>query len=170
MIRDIIHGDITNPQVHSGDIIIGMNNTLSEPSAIGRPFLNNVTVLKEIDLGSVLSFRFEQGRQLHMLICHHVGVGGWAAADKYVRYCLDYLWQQHPDRHYGIVQIGSGPVGKRDGANVPEIRTAMAASFLGVDLVILPNDHEARTALGAPALVPFRVWDMGRGEREIPMQ
>jgi len=167
MIRNIISGDITDPNTHPGDIIIGMNTKLGEASAIGRPFTRTVTVVKQIDMGSVLSFEFSPGRLLHMLICHRIGRSGWVDADKYVRYCLDYLWQQHGERLYSIVQIGKGPVGQRDGADVSAIRTAMATSWLEMDLVIRPDSQEAHVATAAPPMVPFRIWDMHRGEREI---
>jgi hypothetical protein len=170
MIREIIYGDITDPGINSGDIIIGMNTKLSEASAIGRPFVHSVSVMSEIEHGSVLTFNFDEERMLHMLICHQIGYGGWANADKYVRYCLDYLWQRHGDRCYAIVQIGNGPIGRRDGADVPAIRTAMANSFLEMDLVILPKRAEARTAVGVSPLIPCRVWDIGRGERRIQLQ
>lgn len=168
MIKNILLGDITDSDTHPGDIIIGMNTKLSESSAIGRPFVHSVSVLKQVKLGSVLTFRFDRVRLLHMLICHRIGLGGWENADKYVRYCLDYLWQRHGDRTYSIVEIGNGPVGQRDGADVSTIRTAMANSFLEVDLVILPPEaQEARVAAGVLPMVPFRVWDMGGGERKI---
>lgn len=167
MIEEIVHGNITNKEVASGDIIIAMNTKLSEASAIGRPFVRNRNILREIKLGSVLTFNFDDERLLHMLICHRIGRGGWANAEKYVRFCLDYLWQQHNDKKYSIVQIGKGHIGRRDGANVPAIRTAMADSFLRMDLVILPEMLEAQAAVGVTSMVPFRVWDMERGEREI---
>jgi len=170
MIRNIVYGDITDRNTNTGDIIIGMNTKLSEPSAIGRPFTRSISVINQIDRGSVLTFDFDNGRLLHMLICHKIGRGGWAQADRYVRYCLDYLWQRHGGRLYSIVQIGKGPVGQRDGADVPAIRTAMANSFLDMDLVILPDTVEAHDAVEGPPLTPFRVWDMERGEREIRMQ
>lgn len=168
MIRNIISGDITDPNTHPGDRIIGMNTKLNEASAIGRPFVHTIAVVKQINLGSVLTFEFGAGRLLHMLICHRIGRGGWSDADKYVRYCLDYLWQQqHGERLYSIVQIGKGPVGQRDGADVSAIRTAMATSWLEMDLVIREDSQEAHVAVAALPMVPFRVWDMHRGEREI---
>ena len=167
MIREIIFGDITDPALHQGDIIIGMNTTLGEASVIGRPFAKDIGVLNQIDRGSVLTFEFDAERKLHMLVCHRLGRGGWADAEKYVRYSLDYLWQKYGERQFGIVQIGHGPVGQRDGAIVPDIRTAMANSFLEMDLFILPEEQEARVAVAQRPLKPLFVWDMGRGEREI---
>lgn len=168
MIKDIRFGDITDSHTNPGDIIIAMNTELSEVSALGRRFVKSIAILDELELGSVLTFNFDSERQLHMLICHRLELGGWVGSEKYVRYCLDYLWQQHRDRQYAIVQIGNGPIGKRDGANVSEIRTAMANSFLELDLVIMPQSLEAQVAVDHPSLgAPFRIWNMGKGEREI---
>jgi hypothetical protein len=167
MIRNIVTGDITDPMINPGDIIIGMNSKLTQASAIGRPFVRNVEVIKQIDLGSVLTFNFEPGRLLHMLICHKIGKGGWASADKFVRFCLDYLWKEHGRRQYGVVQIGTGSIGKRDGADSAAIRTAMTTSFLEMDLFIRPEEEEAATRVTQTPLVPFRTWSMDKGEREI---
>ncbi len=167
MIAEIIYGDIVDLKLNSNDIIIAMNTKLAEASALGRPFVYNVKTLDELELGSVLTFKFDETRLLHMLICHQFRSGGWVDSEKYVRYCLDYLWQQHRDRQYAIVQIGNGYVGRRDGADAPVIRTAMADSFLNVNLFIQPEVEEARTAAKAPLGAPFLIWDMERGEREI---
>jgi hypothetical protein len=166
MLRDFTIGDITDP-ANQSDIIIGMNPKLSEASAIGRPFVKNTSVISQMKLGSVLTFRFDKKRLLHMLICHHIGRGGWKDADKYVRYSLDYLWQQHGGRSYSIVQIGKGPIGQRDGADISAIRTAMTTSFLEMDLYILPDYLEKRVGVSEIPIIPFRVWDMKKGEREI---
>lgn len=167
MIKEIITGDATDPNLNPGDIIIGMNSKLAQASAIGRPFVSNVNLVKQIDLGSVVTFDFGKGRQLHMLICHKIGKGGWVSADRFVRFCLDYLWKEHRDRKYGIVQIGTGPVGRRDGADPAIIRTAMANSFLEMNLFIAPERKEAVASVTRPPLVPFRTWSMEKGEREI---
>ena len=168
MLNNIRFGDITDPHTNPGDIIIAMNTELSEVSALGRPFIKNIAALDELELGSVLTFSFDHQRHLHMLICHRLGLGGWVDSEKYVRYCLDYLWQQHRGRQYAAVQIGNGQIGQRDGANVSEIRTAMATSFLELDLVIMPQALEAQVAVDHPSLgAPFRIWNMGKGEREI---
>jgi hypothetical protein len=168
MIKDIIDGDATNRADNPGDIIIGMNSTLAEPSAIGRPFTYTVEVLKEIKLGSVLTFKFDEERLLHMLICHKIGEGGWEGAHEHVRFGMDYLRYLHGDRKYGIVEIGNGPIGRRDGANVPIIRAAMTDSYLDVNLIRLPRQLEVQVAVAKPSLgYPFRIWDMKKGEREI---
>lgn len=171
MIKEILYGDITDEKKHSGDIIIAMNTELKEASAIGRTFTCTTSIKEQVNLGSVLTFQFDSERLLHMLICHRIGLGGWMDADKYVRYCLDYLWQQHRDRAYSIVQIGKGLVGQRDGADVPAIRTAMTNSFLEMDLVILPPEaEEIQVAVKVAPMVPFRVWDMERGEQEFVLR
>lgn len=167
MIKEIITGDVTDSKLNPGDIIIGMNSKLAQASAIGRPFINNINVVKQIDLGSVLTFEFEKGRHLHMLICHTIGKGGWKHADKFIRFCMDYLWKEHGNRKYGIVQIGMGPIGKRDGADPSVIRTAMTNSFLEVNLFIQPERREAVASVARPPLIPFRAWSMEKGEREI---
>ncbi len=179
MIRDIKVGDITNPS-NSADIIIGMNSTLSDVLGIGRPFTDKIATIHPIVRGSVLSFEFTSERNLHMIICHDIGAGGWLDADKQVRYGMDYLWHSEDtqraeggldhlligkNRRYSIVQIGTGRVGKRDGADPAAIRSAMAASFLPVDLYVYdPGAREAVEAASVVPLRPYRAWHPIHGE------
>jgi hypothetical protein len=136
MIKDIKVGDITSPN-NPAHIIIGMNSHLNDVTGIGRPFVNKITTAHPVKLGSVLSFRFDATRNLHMLVCHHLGKGGWANSDMHVRYGMDYLWQtEKPTEDFSIVSIGTGRIGIRDGADAVAIRTAMANSYLPADLYI----------------------------------
>lgn len=167
MITDIITADVTDPRANPGDLIIGMNTKLAQASAIGRPFVSPLQKGRELPLGSVLSFDFDDERRLHMLICHHIGKGGWARSDQHIRFCLDYLWQQHGERTYSIVKIGTGPVGMRDGANSSAILSAIADSFLPTKLFLLPPERFAQLAVATVPMKPFRLWDMVGGERPI---
>ncbi len=137
MITDIISGDITAP-TNKRNIIIGMNTEMGEPSIIGKPFAKKVIPIQLIHLGSVLTFRFDQERLLHMIICHHLEKGGWRNADQFVRYGLDYLWQlpNTEQQDYSIVQIGRGKIGQRDGANCSMIHSAIATSWLPVTMFV----------------------------------
>ncbi len=167
MIADIHHGDITAPS-NKLDIIIGMNTRLAEASAIGRRVLINKSLTRELGLGDVITFKFDENRNLHMLICHYLVVGGWLNADRFVRFGLDYLWQRSPAAtHFSIVRIGTGKVGIRDGADASAVHTAMADSWAPLHLYIWDGEHiEARVAQIRP-LKLLRTWSIAEGEREI---
>lgn len=167
MIVDIHHGDITNPR-NKLDIIIGMNTSLAEASAIGRRVLINKSLTRELGLGDVVTFTFDEHRNLHMLICHYLGSGGWINADKFIRLGLDHLWQcSEAETQFSIVRIGTGPVGIRDGADHAAIHTAMADSWLPLHLYIRePKQVEARV-VQFPPLKALRAWSYEKGEREI---
>lgn len=167
MIPDIRHGDITNPG-NEADIIIGMNTRCAEASAIGRTALIGKVLSRELDLGDVITFHFDQHRDLHMLICHELGAGGWSGADQFIRTGLDHLWLRHRDRRkFSIVRIGTGPVGIRDGADAAAIHMAMATSYLPLCLYIWDGEGVDAKAAQYPILKPSRTWSRRRGEREI---
>lgn len=167
MILNILHGDITNPE-NKADIIIGMNTMCAEASAIGRTVLVGKILASELELGDVVTFRLNEHRDLHMLICHELNSGGWGGADQFVRFGLDYLWQRYRNkRAFSIVRIGMGPVGIRDCADAAAIHQAMATSYLPLCLYIWNGERvEARVAQ-FPILKPSRTWSRSRGEREI---
>jgi hypothetical protein len=171
MIQDIVSGDITAPE-NPADIIIGMNSQLSDVTGIGRPFVNKLQTQHPIQLGCVLSFEFDDNRRLHMIICHHLGQGGWVGSDMHVRFGLDYLWQKpaHILRKFSIVMIGSGRVGLRDGANPAAILTAMTNSHLPVTLFLFDRklQQDGVVALQKPPLRPLSVWHPNYGE-EVPV-
>jgi hypothetical protein len=169
MIEDIVVGDILSLQ-KKADIIIGMNTELSDVLGIGKRFVAQIRKTRSIALGSVISFEYDRTRELHMLVCHELGSGGWANADKNVRYGMDYLWNKRPDRKYSIVQIGTGRVGRRDGADHAAIRGAIASSYLRADLYVLPQDGDEipAAATGRIHMAPVRMWDITRGE--VPLQ
>ena len=183
MIRDIKLGDITSP-ANPADIIIGMNSTLSDVTGIGLEFIRDIPVIYPIVLGSVFSFEFTPERNVHMIICHTIGEGGWANADRYVRYGLDYLWKteeaQYTGEHgmdhlltgsprrYSIVQIGTGRVGKRDGADHALIRSAIAESYLPVDLYVYdPTLRQLVEQAKCPPMKAFRAYHPLHGEERI---
>jgi len=160
MIKNIKVGDITSSRNHA-DIIIGMNSSLSDVSGIGIPFVKKIQTVHPITLGSVLSFEFSSTRNLHMIVCHHLGDGGWIGADEHIRFGMDYLWHtEGAKRRFSIVQIGTGRVGARDGASHIEIRTAIATSFLLVDLYVYAPEKETATAHVAQVapLRAYRAW------------
>ncbi|MAZ56616.1 hypothetical protein CL653_02400 [bacterium] len=156
MIKDIKVGDITSPE-NPAHIIIGMNSQLNDVTGIGRPFANKIRTAHPIKLGSVLSFKFDATRNLHMLICHHLGKNGWAGSDMHVRYGMDYLWQTEKHTEvFSIVAIGTGRIGVRDDADAVAIRTAMANSYLPADLFIYQKPEMAVMHDEAP--VPLHVY------------
>lgn len=183
MIDNIRLADIMSPD-NSADIIIGMNRDLSDVTGIGLPFVREIRLTRPPVPGSVLSFELTPERSVHMLICHEIGRDGWVDADKYVRCGMDFLWYNDLSqfsgtdgfdrllttcpRRYSIVQIGTGRVGKRDGADHAAIRRAMEASHLHVDLYIYepPAKEKAATAKVVP-LRPFRAFHPIYGEERI---
>jgi hypothetical protein len=165
MIKDIKVGNILD-RSNRADIIVGMNTTFADVFGIAKPFVDDIRKTRTVRLGSVISFNYDKTRNLHLLICHHIGKRGWTNADQYVRYGMDYLWKAGGDRKYSAVRIGAGRVGKRDGADQAAIHTAMGTSFLPVDLFIL--DEPAQIPAEATAkIIPFRMWDMVHGEAPI---
>ncbi len=154
-------GNITilNRDVPS-DIIIGMNTTLGQLDSLLLPKRWHEGLASPFAPGSVLSFKLDRMRKLHMLICHHLGDDGWKDADRYVRIGMDHLWLKYKDhRDFSIVQIGAGRVGKAGGADFNKIREAMETSFLPVTLVM----HEANrpvdiSSIKSTQLSPPEVW------------
>ncbi len=156
MITNIKVGDITSPK-NPAHIIIGMNSQMNDVTGIGRPFVNKIRTAHPIKLGSVISFKFDETRNLHMLICHHLGKDGWFGSDMHVRYGMDYLWQTEAyTEAFSIVAIGTGRVGVRDGANDVAIRTAMANSYLPADLFIYQKPEKVTKHDGI--LVPLQAY------------
>ena len=167
MILNTVIGDITLPD-NPNDIIIGMNTSLGEASAIGRPFVTDDIPEELLVLGGVLTFEFDESRKLHMLLCHELGQDGWNGAEKYVRFGMDYLWQRyHGEREFSVVKIGSGPIGQRDGADVGSILTAMADSYLGVVLYLRPPQPTtaAGNVIELPKLRFHQGWAMDVGRK-----
>lgn len=163
-------GDITSPQ-NSRDIIIAMNSSLEDVRGIGKPFVGDKILQNgELELGSVLTYDFSNdGRRLHMLICHKIGKGGWADAPQYIRFGLDHLWFHEGDRNYSIVNIGEGRVGKRDGADVAANNQAIATSFLKVTQFSL-GDGETAVAIALQQVPPIIVWQPSHGYQDPPMR
>ncbi len=168
MIKHIKVGNILDPS-NKAHIIIAMNTEFDDVRGIGKPFVGKIKRTRSIKLGTVVSFDYDGSRELHMLVCHRLGKGGWENADQYVRYGMDYLWKCEPHHSYSIVNIGTGRVGKRDGADHMQIRSAIASSFLPVDLFVL-NEPMQIPAEAAARIIPFRMWDMERGAVQIPVQ
>ncbi len=170
MIEDILVGDITgsdNPR----DIIIGMNTELQEVHGIGKPFVREIEAVYPLQLGSVLSFEFDDRRHLHMIVCHCLGRNGWSQSDRYVRFGMDYLWRRDGEtRQFSIVKIGTGRIGKRDGADHAAIHTAMATSYLPVHLFLYEAGEAVAADIGLrmpTTLRAYRRWDMTHGEMSL---
>jgi len=169
MINDIKVGDITSPE-NRADIIIGMNTKLQDVTGIGLPFVKKINALHPIDLGSVLSFKFDDDRNVHMIICHRLGDnGGWKDADMHVRFGMDYLWHtERNGRKFSTVQIGTGRVGVRDGADPVCIRTAMATSHLPVTLFVFnPRETVAAVIELERPMTAYRAWHPVHGEERL---
>lgn len=161
MILNISPNDITtlNPEEPS-DIIVGMNTTLEELDSILLPKQWQAEQKYPLPLGSVLSFKLDRKRFLHMIICHTLQKSGWSDADKYIRIGMDYLWLRHRgNRDFSVVQIGAGRIGSVGGADVNKIRAAMAASFLPATLFIKDSDRPANIReISSRQLVKPEMW------------
>lgn len=173
MILDIKVGDITDPS-NKSNIIIAMNTTLEDVTGIGVPFVKKINPTHPIQLGSVLNFQFDRDRMLHMLICHDIGYGGWVNADKWVRLGLDHLWQASVtenhilyDSAFSIVQIGTGQIGRRDGANSVEIMTAMATSYLDLTLFVRDKGFLVPAKKERAPLYAMSTWHPMYGEEKL---
>lgn len=166
MIRDIIHDDITSRK-NPGDIIIGMNTDLQDVTGIGRRFVRNLIPQAALQLGSVITFQFDEQRRVHMIICHTLGKGGWAHAPQHVRFGMDYLNHLDDGRDYSIVRIGKGRIGRRDGADFSAIHQAMADSYLLADLYVydMPKQEAMAEAFALPR--PLRAWSVAEGELQV---
>lgn len=161
-------GDITHPN-NRRDIIIAMNTKLADVTKIGRPFVEGKYLKNgELELGSVLTYNFESSgrRRLHMMICHKLGEGGWDNAPQYLRFGLDHLWFNNRQRRFSVVAIGTGRVGKRDGANVSDINTALATAHLEMTLFIQGEERIA-IATALRQIVPSKVWQPSYGSEEL---
>lgn len=170
MIVDTVQDDITST-AHQCDIIIGMNTDLKDVRGIGRRVLQAYEPLRKLSLGSVITFPWDDsGRELHLLICHRLGEGGWEGAERHVRYGLDYLAYREAksERGHGVVEIGKGRVGKRDGADPTAIHTAMANSFLPLTVFQFTPPPEPEPVMGQVIYIrPSSTWSMETGERQI---
>lgn len=168
MILETFAGDIESP-LNPRDVIIGMNRDLSERTPFAISVSNRHKIVTPVEMGSVLSFEYRDGRKVHMLVCHEIGQGGWNDADKYVRWCLDYLWYTAPERQYSVVHIGTGRIGKRDGADGAAIMTALAQSHLEMVLYQKSTlNQEALPAVVQPALIhAYRLWQPSKGEMRL---
>lgn len=151
-----------------------MNTTLEDVTGIGVPFVKKINPTHPIQLGSVLNFQFDRDRMLHMLICHNIGYGGWADADKWVRLGLDHLWQASVtenhmlcDASFSIVQIGTGQIGRRDGARPEEIMTAMATSYLDLTLFVLDKESPIPVKKEQAPLYAMSTWHPMYGEEQL---
>ena len=168
MIKEIVVGDITS-RLNRSDLIIGMNSQLEDVTGIGKRIVQKIKSNQPVLLGSVLSFKFDEQRNVHMIVCHNLGRGGWKGADMYVRFGMDYLWKtEASSKKFSIVEIGTGRIGKRDGADPMSIRTAMTNSFLVADLFIYnPRELEAVHEVLALPLIAYRSWNAQHGEERL---
>ena len=159
-------GDITHPS-NNRDIIIGMNTTFHDVRRIGRRFVQSRT--EPLALGSVLTFKFDEARDLHMLICHTMKPNNWTDAHKHVRFGLDFLWNLHgTSRQFSIVQIGTGRNGIRGGAESDRINRAISNSFL--DMKLFVNYEEPAEAVAQAEVIPlrpFQAWNAAEGVQQL---
>jgi hypothetical protein len=86
---------------------------------------------------------------------------------------LDYLNQMEDEERrasHSIVNIGTGRVGTRDGADPIAIKRAMADSHLIVDLFVFkPETAMADVRVMRAPLRPVRAWSPGFGGETIPL-
>ncbi len=148
------HGDITSQLANpDADIIIAMNPEFKELTKLAKQFVGK-PYDEYTKMGSVLTFKFDDKRRLHMVICHELRKNGWKNAYKFLRIGLDRLWLKTQtdwtERKFAIVQIGDGVVGRKYGANVPALEKAIAESFLPVTLFKLGDTAKAAVTTPFP--------------------
>lgn len=158
MIIGTATGDITSPR-NTRDIIIAMNDEFEDVTGIGRRFVENLVGVTP-ELGSVVTFKFDSIRRVHMLVCHKLGPKGWHQAERHVRYGMDYInhLNDNPRRGFSIVEIGTGRVGRRDGADPAAIRKAMEESYLPAVLYKREERAAAVVDLWSRPLTPLVAW------------
>lgn len=77
-------------------------------------------------LGEVLTLT-KDGKTYHALVCHSFDGSGWKETPKVVRECLDKI--DVPDHEeIAVVLMGSGPIGRINGANIEAILKSMEES------------------------------------------
>ena len=162
-------GSVTAPE-NNRDIIVGISTRLPR-FIFGRPVLIGESITRERKLGEVISFRFDDQRCLHAIVCRRPGAGGWEKADEHVRVALDCLPRRGwvATRSLSIVYIGNSPTGRRQGADATAIYLAMAKSFSPLHIFW---EGEAQVRMRArdrdgPILKPFLLWHSSTGERNI---
>lgn len=124
-----------------GDIIIAMNTDLQQLSALARNFVGG-SINGPIEKGTVLTFKNDGIRRIHMIVVHDLCVNGWKDSHKYLRIGLDLLWmggrqdmlKKEVVRMFSIVQIGNGKVGRKYDADTKVLEQAMEDSFLALTL------------------------------------
>ncbi len=70
-------------------------------------------------LGEVLSYPFGE-KIFYALVCHSLDEGGWRNTPKIARECLDQI-ECADDEEIAVVLMGSGPIGRMQGADVDAI-------------------------------------------------
>lgn len=100
------------------------------------------------------------GQQIFAIVCCDHQEGGWQHAAGIIRAVLDQQWLSdlnagEEGRHHGIVQIGTGPVGREHGADWDAIRQAMEESSLPLHLYQLAKENYLVTPAQEE---PERLW------------
>ena len=78
------------------------------------------------ELGEVLTHK-DGDKTFYALVCHSVFHNGWSGTPRWVRKCLDQI-DVPTDTEIAVVLMGSGPVGRGNGADVAAIINAMEKS------------------------------------------
>jgi len=163
-IAGVCDGDITAPD-NERDIIVGISTQIPE-SIFGRRVSGREN-FRERQLGDVITFKFDEKRLLHAIVCRSSGVGGWAAADEHIRVAIDCL-RQRGRTALSTVYIGRSKSGTREGADVVAIYQAMKESlprlyiFWESEELVFVEEGE-----NLPILKPFLLWNAGTGERNV---
>ena len=70
-------------------------------------------------------------------------------------------------RLFSIVNIGTGEIGQRDGADAVALRTAITSSFLPVTLFVRAFRSPSYVPVEREPLRAFRAWSPIQGQRSL---
>lgn len=164
MIGGICEGDITALE-NEQDIIVGVSTRLPD-FIFGRRVFVGESLAPERTLGEVITFTFDAQRLLHAIVCRSPGVGGWAAADEYIRVAIDCLFKRGRTA-LSTVYIGRSPDGVREGADIAAIYQAIMKSIPRVSLFWKCEEKVFTAGENLPPLKPFLIWNVSTGERNL---
>jgi hypothetical protein len=137
MIQNVVRGDILlSGRKH---ILFGVNtegyNDAGFAGMIARRYLPQIANTGPMNLGDKLEFEAE-GKTFHALVCHSLGVDGWTNAPRVIEETLNRI-QLPAGEMLASIAMGSGLIGKMQGADPIEILGALHRSKPPIELYVL---------------------------------
>jgi hypothetical protein len=128
MITQKIKGDILSSK-HT-HIVFAVNtegfNDAGFAGLVSRRFWPDLAITGPQNIGKVLE-KSSKGKVFHAIVCHSLRETGWTGAAKVIKEGLDGIMVA-PDEEIGVVMMGAGMVGQRQGADVEANLKAMEES------------------------------------------